>query len=473
MTLFSSKSILFLLFGLFATIAFAQTELTGKVADFMTFEPIENASVYIKNTTVGTITNVDGKFSLRVPKENATDTLVISSIGFVSYTMPIADFENGSDIFLEEDIAGLDEVVLVVENRPKTGNDVMLRAIEDLPKNLPEDPYLQKGFLRHKERNKKEYKWLIEAAITLYDSDYAAGAKENLKINVDEIRKSYDLRDIDSLFTYSAYLKSRGGARNATVSRNSVTTTALIDAIKWNDSRINGLDNLFKGKLNPVRNADDLGSLFGKNMLKGHQFTITDTLVENGRKIYKIKIGKGEDYVGLNTPGIYNEGFAPTGWVYVFYDNFAIKKLEYELIAASDVQKRRSKSLFDTQLLHKLIVTYRDYDGKMYANYFYYETPKLVNTGDRSSDREKTESAPGFDKDEQYYFTVQEILFTDIIQDPDSVARELRENTWDADIFSPKPYNAAFWKEYNVLLESEEEGKLIFDLSKRATLFKQ
>ena len=42
-----------------------------------------------------------------------------------------------------------------------------------------------------------------------------------------------------------------------------------------------------------------------------------------------------------------------------------------------------------------------------------------------------------------------------------------------ADIFSSKPYNEAFWKNYNVLLESEEEGKLIQDLSKRATLFKQ
>src|SRR5690554_4458709 len=232
--------------------SFAQTELKGKVADFMTFEPIESASVYINKTTVGTITNVDGKFALQVPKANLTDTLVISSIGFKSFKTSIEDFENGSDLFLEEDVASLDEVVLVADTRPKTGNDIVVRAIERLPENLPAEPYLQKGFLRHKERNKKEYKWLIEAAITLYDSDFAAGAKDNLKLNVDEIRKSYDLRDIDSLFTYSAYLKSRGGSKAATVSRNSVSTADLVDAIRWNDSRINGLDNLFQGKLNPI-----------------------------------------------------------------------------------------------------------------------------------------------------------------------------------------------------------------------------
>jgi len=124
-------------------------------------------------------------------------------------------------------------------------------------------------------------------------------------------------------------------------------------------------------------------------------------------------------------------------------------------------------------VLHKLVINYRDYNDKMYPNYIYYETPKLVNTGDRSSDREKTESAPGFDKGEQYYYTIQEILFTDIIEDSDAIAEELQSNSWSADIFSTQPYNAEFWANYNVLLESEEESKLIHDLTRRASLFKE
>lgn len=467
------KTFLVILIPFLTFNSFAQTELKGKVTDFMTFMPIESASVYIKHTTIGTISNTDGNFVLRVPEKNSADTLVISSIGFKTFETPIGEFENGSDIYLEEDMASLDEVVIVADNRPKTGNEIMVRAIEELPNTLPDAPYLQKGFLRHKERNRREYKWLIEAAITLYDTEYGAGAK-NLKINVDETRKSYDLRDVDSLFTYSAYLKSIGRSpRSGVVSRRSVTKSALVDAIKWNDSRVNGMDNLFKGKLNLVRNSGAVGALFGKNMLEKHQFDLDTILVDNGRKLYKLKISKGVDYVGLNTPNIYNEGFEPNGWVYVYYDNYAIKKVEYVLVAASDIQKRRSKSLFATQTIHKLVQTYWEYDGKMYPTYFYYETPKLVNTGDRSSDRSRTEAEPGFDKDAQYYYTVQEILFSDIINDPELVEQELKENQWAADIFSPKPYNAEFWKNYNVLLESEEEEKLIMDLSKRATLFKE
>ncbi|MCG2431971.1 carboxypeptidase-like regulatory domain-containing protein [Aequorivita xiaoshiensis] len=451
--------------------AFSQSNLNGKVADFLTFQPIESASVYIKNTTIGTISNSDGNFALKVPKEHLNDTLVISSIGYKSYNVVIESFENGSDIFLEEDVASLDEVVIVADPRPTTGNGIVQKAIERLPANLPEQAYLQKGFLRHKERNKKEYKWLIESAITLYDSSYAAGAKDFIKINVDETRKSYDLRDIDSLFTYSAYLKSIG-SNAGNVSLNSVKKSALINAIKWNDSRVNGLENLFKGKLNLLRNSNATGALLGKNMLEKHQFNLDTILVDNGRKIYKIEITKGKDFVGLNTPNIYNEGFAPKGWIYIYYDNYAIKRVEYELTAASDVQKRRSKSLFDTQTMHKLTMTYMEYNDKMYPNYIYYETPKLVNTGDRSTNRVKTEAEPGFDKGEQYYYTVQEILFTDIIQETELIKEELQQNDWSADIFSSKPYNETFWKTYNVLLESEEEEKLILDLSKRASLYK-
>lgn len=469
---FTLKSFLALLIFFIGATTFAQTELKGKVADFLTYAPIESASVYIQNTIIGSITNTDGNFVLKVPQQNLQDTLVISSIGYKSFRVVISEFENGADIFLEEDVASLDEVVIIADPRPTTGNGIVQKAIEKLPKNLPEQPYLQKGFLRHKERNKKEYKWLIESAITLYDSSYASGAKNNLKINVDETRKSYDLRDIDSLFTYSAYLKGIG-SKGGNLNRNSIKTKSLVDAIKWNDSRVNGLENLFKGKLNLVRNSNVPGALFGKNMLEKHQFELDTILVDNGRKLYKIKISKGADFVGLNTPNIYNDGFEPKGWIYIYYDNYAIKKVEYELVAASDVQKKRSKSLFDTQTIHKLVMTYIEYKGKMYPNYIYYETPKLVNIGDRSSDRTKTEAEPGFDKGEQYYYTIQEILFSDIIQDPELIKQELQQNDWSADIFSSKPYHEAFWKTYNVLLESKEEEKLIQDLTKRASLYKE
>ncbi|WP_353778194.1 carboxypeptidase-like regulatory domain-containing protein [Winogradskyella sp. 3972H.M.0a.05] len=457
------------------SLMFSQTTIKNKVLDFGTLMPIESASVYIKNTTTGTVTNADGNFLLQVPEQFVNDTLVISSIGYTTFKVPINEFDQSSEVYLEEEIAALDEVLLLAEPRPTEGNDIVLKALDKLTETLPDSAYIQKGFLRHKERNKIEFKWLIESAITVYDSGYASNSSDHLKINVDQVRKSYDLRDVDSIFSYTAYVNRN--RRNKIKSRNidfsRVEKSQITNAIKWNDTRINGLSNLLQGKLNLIRNSNDsIRGLFGKNILDNHQFKLDTILVDNERKLYKIQILEGEDFVGLGTKGIFNEGYKAKGWLYIYYDNYAIKKIEYELIAASAAQKSRSKRLFGTQVNHKLIVTYIEYEDKMYPNYIYYETPKLVNVGLKSDTKISKEEEERYNKEERYYYTIQEILFTEIILDRESVKEQLNTSNWDPDIFSPKPYDKVFWRNYNILLESEEEEQLIQDLSKRASLFK-
>ncbi len=456
------------------TLGYSQIEVKGKVLDSLQAFPIENASIYIQNTTIGTISNTDGRFVLNVPQKHENDSLIVSSIGYKSYKTLVKDFVQDTEVLLVEDIASLDEVLIVAETRPQTGNDIVLRAIEELSENLPDSAYLQKGFLRHKERNKLEFKWLIESAITLYDSGYGSKSNEHLKINVDQVRKSYDLRDVDSIFSYVAY-KNRNLKRNKIkakdIDKQNITKAQLVKAIKWNDNRVNGLKNLFQGKLNLLRNAQDANALFGENMLEGHQFKLDTILVDNDRKLYKIKIDASTDFIGLNTKGIYNEGFKAKGWLYIYYDNYAIKKIEYELVAASEKQKIRSKRLFDTQVNHKLVMTYMEYEDKMYPNYIYYETPKLVNVGLKTDKKVTQKEKDRYNKEERYYYTVQEILFSEVILDKTEIQNALQQK-WDMDIFSPKPYNKAFWKNYNILLESEEDEQMIADLSQRASLFK-
>ena len=270
----------------------SQIEIKNKIVDFATFAPLQSASVYVKNTTIGTITNTDGRFLLSIPKRYANDTLVISSIGYKSFKSIVSGFDSTMDIFLEEDIASLDEILLIAETRPTTGNDIVLRAIEQLPQTLPDSSYIQKGFLRHKERNSSEYKWLVESAITLYDSRYDAGSKNTLRLNVDQTRKSYDLRDVDSLFAYTSYLKKR--TKNKTLRKNNlrrdtISTASLIEAIRWNDQRVNGLDKLFRGKINIVRNANAPSALFGDEILARHEFKLDTILVENEKNYIKLK----------------------------------------------------------------------------------------------------------------------------------------------------------------------------------------
>lgn len=464
-----------LLFLLMAFCSFSQVEIKGKIIDFSQQLPIENASVYIQNTTIGTISNADGRFSINVPNKNLNDTLVVSSIGFKSFKVVVKDFDSSEDIFMEEDVASLDEIVILADPRPTTGNAIVLKAIEELSETLPDSAYLQKGFLRHKERNNLEFKWLIESAITVYDSGYSANSSKHLKINVDEMRKSYDLRDVDSVFSYVSY-KNRNKRRNLlraeNIRRSDVSRQDLTKAIKWNDTRVNGLQNIFQGKLNVLRNAKNTKALFGDDILETHQFKLDTILVDDGRKVYKIKIKDSRAFVGLGTKGMYNEGYHAQGWLYIYYDNYAFKKLEYELVAASSIQKSRSKRLFGTQTNHKLVINYIEYNGRMYPNYIYYETPKLVNVGIKKGRNISQKEVDRFNREERYYKTVQEILFSEIILEREIVKSELNNKPWDMDIFQSKPYNQNFWKNYNVLLESEEDEEMIEDLSQRASLFK-
>lgn len=472
MSIIKKTYCLTILVCLFFVSGYAQTELKNKIVDFTTMIPIESASIYIQNTTTGTISNADGKFVLLVPETMENDTLIVSSIGYKNFKIVVKDFDNSEEIFLEEDVASLDEVLLVAIPRPKTANEVVLRMISELPVTLPTLPYLEKGFLRHKEQNKKEFKWLIESAITLYDSSGQSPANKNLKINVDEMRKSYDLRDVDSLFAYTAYLKAKGNkniqAKN--IKRDTIETESLIKAIEWNDARTTGLRTLFLGKLNLLRNIKSKGALFGEHVLDYHQFELDTVLVDNERKIYKIKILRGKDHIDLETKGIFNAGYIANGWLYIYWDTFAVKKIEYELIADSPAQKNRSKILFDTQVNHKLTISYMEYEEKMYPKYISYETPKLVNVGVRmawDADKEVEQRV----KDERFYKTTQELLFTEVILDPEAVKAKLKTD-WNPNIFEVKPYNKEFWDNYNTLLESEEDEKLIQDLTQRSSLFK-
>jgi len=71
-----------------AGVVSAQKTINGKVTDEKG-TPIANASVLIKGTSSGTTTKADGTYTLSAPA-SATD-LVISSVGFESYTIAIGN----------------------------------------------------------------------------------------------------------------------------------------------------------------------------------------------------------------------------------------------------------------------------------------------------------------------------------------------------------------------------------------------
>ncbi len=97
---------------------FAQTTITGKVID-SNQEGLPGVSVVVKGTTVGTVTQVDGGYSLSVPENSKT--IVFSFIGMKTVEEAI----NGRatiNLTMEDETIGVDEVVVVGYGTQKKAN---------------------------------------------------------------------------------------------------------------------------------------------------------------------------------------------------------------------------------------------------------------------------------------------------------------------------------------------------------------
>ncbi|SFU17551.1 TonB-linked outer membrane protein, SusC/RagA family [Algoriphagus locisalis] len=94
-----------------------EIEVTGVVKDETEF-PLPGVTVIEKGTTNGTVTDLDGKYSLTV-QEGAS--LVYSFVGYQTQTIEVGG-RNYIDIFLQDDIGDLDEVVVVAYGTQKKSN---------------------------------------------------------------------------------------------------------------------------------------------------------------------------------------------------------------------------------------------------------------------------------------------------------------------------------------------------------------
>ena len=102
-----AQSMLFVMFLLSSTLAFAQNKVTGTVTD-KTGEPLIGVNVLEFGTNNGCITDIGGKYSLNVEKGK---TLVFSFIGYSKQEIKVT--QNVINVTMNEDTELLDEVVVI------------------------------------------------------------------------------------------------------------------------------------------------------------------------------------------------------------------------------------------------------------------------------------------------------------------------------------------------------------------------
>ena len=117
-------------------VVFAQTrELSGVVTSGEDGTTIPGASVVVKGTTLGTVTDMEGKFTLKVP-QNAK-TLVVSFVGMTSADIPVTGATNYT-IKMKSERVAIDEVVVTAlgqtTNKAKVGYSTATFTSESINK---------------------------------------------------------------------------------------------------------------------------------------------------------------------------------------------------------------------------------------------------------------------------------------------------------------------------------------------------
>ena len=145
-------------------------------------------SISIMSKSIGTISNEEGRFSLRLTKENLNDTITISTLGFKSFKIKVQDFidQDIKVVTLEEDLVSLDEIVI---QDPSS-------YVKSALKKLKETTY-SKGHqlnILYRRFSNENYvsRFLVEHYAKVYDN--GPTSREFGPIEIVEARKSNDYR---------------------------------------------------------------------------------------------------------------------------------------------------------------------------------------------------------------------------------------------------------------------------------------
>jgi CarboxypepD_reg-like domain len=172
-----------------------QIVLAGKVFDKATQEPLPYATVRIKGKSIGIVTNQVGEFTFNFVDQYLNDTLVISMMGYETYTCVIKKLEDWNNLFFQLELKTIILNEIVITDKELSPKEIVEKAINNVKFNYPQEPYLLDGFYRDFKKENEKYVALLEAAISIYDKGYSTPRPKQRRqlqenIFIYEIRKS-------------------------------------------------------------------------------------------------------------------------------------------------------------------------------------------------------------------------------------------------------------------------------------------
>jgi hypothetical protein len=179
----------------------------GEVVDGQNKSPLVFAMLSLEDTNISTVTNTEGQFSLKIPKDVSAGNITVSFLGYKTAVIPLAQMkqEGNNRIPLEISVTELPEVSLSV---PKDAANLVRETLKRKGENYFNDPTLMTAFYRETIKKRRKNVSLSEAVVNIHKSPYNTDRKDVMQLY--KSRKSTDYSKLDTLT-----LKLQGGPFNA------------------------------------------------------------------------------------------------------------------------------------------------------------------------------------------------------------------------------------------------------------------
>ena len=201
------------IYAIFQDDTLAYYTVKGQVVDAGNNRPIIFANVYLEGTNIGTVSNADGDFILKIPLFIENKTLVISSIGYKNTQLLFDRMVSESNfIKLEPNPIPIEEVTII----NKDARELLSEALRRIPRNYSNEPVMVTAFYRETIKQNRNYVAVSEAILDGYKASYTNIAETD-RIKIFKGRKSTDVQKMDTVA-----LKLQGGPQ----------TTFMLDVVK-------------------------------------------------------------------------------------------------------------------------------------------------------------------------------------------------------------------------------------------------
>ena len=169
-------------------------QFKGSILDSKSKNELVFASITVSGTTISTVSNSEGKFSIKVPTDKQNSSLVISFLGYKNKVVSIKELKPEKNLlYLEPSNTILDEVVVNVTD----ANTIFMGVLNNRIQNYGDDPLQMTGFYRESIRKRRTYVSLSESIVTIQKQPFSRDIQD--QVSLFKGRKNTDYTKLDTV----------------------------------------------------------------------------------------------------------------------------------------------------------------------------------------------------------------------------------------------------------------------------------